>query len=55
MKKRSKTKKTKKDTKIILETEKEIIVLDKEALDILRGIKEGLDDFREGRFKVEEH
>ncbi len=41
--------------RVVIETEKDIIVTDKETLEVLKGIKKGLDDFEEGRFTVENY
>ncbi len=37
---------------IILETDKNIIVTNKEVLETLKGIKRGLDDFAAGRYTI---
>ena len=37
----------------ILETDKNIIVMDSETKEILKGIKAGLEDLKAGRFTVE--
>ena len=38
---------------VVIETDKTVLVMDEETKEVLKGIKEGLDDLKSGNFTVE--